>query len=102
MAFIATVRILVDDDSESLVHDGLNEMLMEQQMGCPNGEKRGWIVDWAIGPVSPANEVIREAIRNGRYQKDAAFGFLSLKPYGFSEDHTKACLSEGIPVWRLR
>jgi len=73
MAFIATVSILVDEANEASVYDGINEILRDAQMGGPNGEDRGWVVDWKFKAVEPVNESLNDSIANETYTEGDAF-----------------------------
>jgi len=73
MAYIATVKILLDELNESNVYDGINEILRSAQMGGPNGEDRGWVVDWKFESVESANESLNDAIANETYEEGDAF-----------------------------
>ncbi len=73
MAFIATVTILVDEANETSVYDGINEILRNAQMGGPNGEDRGWVVDWKFKSIKPANESLNDSIANETYAEGDAF-----------------------------
>ncbi|WP_126448403.1 hypothetical protein [Sulfuricystis multivorans] len=73
MAYIAAIKILVDEANEANVYDGINEMLRSAQYGGPNGEDRGWIVDWKFESVDPANESVNASIARGSYKEGDAF-----------------------------
>jgi hypothetical protein len=73
MAYIATVKILVDDNNESVVYDGINEILRDAQMGGPNGECQDWVVDWKFDSVEPVGEELNDSIANETYEEGDAF-----------------------------
>ncbi|PZP55393.1 MAG: hypothetical protein DI596_11545 [Azospira oryzae] len=73
MAYIATVKIVVDEANEAMVYDGINEILREAQYGGPNGEFRGWIADWAFWSVEPASEEVEKSLASGNYEEGEAF-----------------------------
>lgn len=73
MAYIATVKILLDEANESNVYDGINEILRDAQMGGPNGEDRGWVVDWKFESIESANESLNDSIANETYAEGDAF-----------------------------
>ncbi|MBU9211666.1 hypothetical protein [Burkholderia multivorans] len=73
MAHLVTLKILVDESNESAVYDGINEILRDAQYGGPNGEDRGWVVDWKFDSVEPANESLNDSIANETYAEGDAF-----------------------------
>jgi hypothetical protein len=73
MAYIATVKILVDEADKASVFDGLNELLRFAQMGGPNGEDRDWVVDWKYDGLKPVNDFIEDSIFNETYAEGDAF-----------------------------
>jgi hypothetical protein len=73
MAYVATIKVLVDESSEGAVYDGINEILRDAQYGGPNGEGRGWVVDWKFDSVEPANESLNDSIANETYAEGDAF-----------------------------
>lgn len=91
MAYIATVKILVDETNETNVYDGINEMLRSAQYGEPNGE--GWIVDWKFESVDPVNESLNDSVANETYEEGDAFGDWVI----FS--HSEALAQDGAGFW---
>lgn len=88
MGYIVKAQILVDEDNPNNVYDGLNEMFQDIQLGGPNGESRGWIVDWKYDHIEPAPKPIDDAIKKGEYEEGMAFktqndspGLQSFKPF---------------------
>jgi hypothetical protein len=73
MAYIATVKILVDEADKASVFDGINELLRDAKKGGPKGKNRDWIVDWEFGPVEPVNESLNDSIANETYEEGDAF-----------------------------
>lgn len=73
MAHIATIKILVDERNEAVVYDGINNLLRDAQYGGPNGEDKGWIVDWSFVSVNPTNTDLDDSIANGTYEEGDAF-----------------------------
>lgn len=73
MAYIAKIKILVDEANKAVVYDGINEMLREAQMGGPNGEDGDWIVDWKFESVEPTHESLNDSIANKTYAEGDAF-----------------------------
>jgi hypothetical protein len=73
MAYIATVKILVDEADKVSVFDGINEILRDAQIGGPNGEDRDWVVDWKFDSVEPVNESLNDSIANEAYEEGDAF-----------------------------
>lgn len=72
MAYIATVKILVDQTNESAVYDGLNELLREIEMEGPNGEAPS-VIDWKYVSVAPIAPEIEDSIMNETYEEGDAF-----------------------------
>jgi hypothetical protein len=93
MAYIATIKILVDATNEAEVYDGINEMLRDAQMGGPNGEDRGWVVDWKFESVDPSNESLNDSIINETYTEGDAFNDWVI----FSR--SEAIAQEGAGFW---
>jgi hypothetical protein len=87
MAYIVTVKILVDEVNEATVFDGINEILRDAQMGGPNGEDSDWVVDWRFDSVEPANESLNDSIANKAYEEGDAF--YSWVIYSRSEARTR-------------
>ncbi|MDP1573151.1 MAG: hypothetical protein Q8M09_14900 [Pseudomonadota bacterium] len=73
MAYIATVKILIDEADEARVYDGINEMLRNTQLGGPNHEDDGRFVDWAIGSVDETTDELDDSIANEAYAEGDAF-----------------------------
>jgi hypothetical protein len=73
MAYIATIKVLVDEANEDNVYGGINEMLREAQLGGPNGEDCDWIVDWKFESVDSVNESLNDSIANSTYEEGDAF-----------------------------
>lgn len=72
MAYIATLRILIDEPNESRVTDGLNEMMRTAQEPVEEGNP-AWIIDWAIDAITPVNDTLADAITNETYKEGDAF-----------------------------
>lgn len=94
MAYIATIKILVDEANEASVYDGINEILRNAQMGGPNGEDRGWVVDWKFESVEPASESLNKAITDGAYAEGDAFGADSSKAKAYVLVEVKGGVAE--------
>jgi hypothetical protein len=73
MAYVVTVKILVDEADEVSVFDGINEILRDAQIGGLNGEDCDWVVDWKFDSAEPVNELLNDAIANGAYAEGDAF-----------------------------
>lgn len=74
MAYIATVKILVDETDEATVYDGLNEMLRTAQEPVDeDGDETPWIVDWKFESAVQTNEVLNDSIANETYEEGDAF-----------------------------
>jgi hypothetical protein len=73
MAHIACIQILVNEDDKATVFDGINEILRDAQMGGPNGEGRGWIVDWKFDNVHEASPAVSKSVQNDSYSEGDAF-----------------------------
>jgi hypothetical protein len=73
MAYVVTVKILVDEADKVSVFDGINEILRDAQIGGPNGEDRDWVVDWKFDSVEPVNESLNDSIANETYFEGDAF-----------------------------
>ena len=72
MAYIATVKILVDQANESAVYDGLNEFLRAIEADGPNGEAP-LVIDWKYLSVEPIAPEIEDSILNETYEEGDAF-----------------------------
>jgi hypothetical protein len=72
MAYIANVKILVDEVDENTVSEKLNALLQAAKTGSLNGDE-GWIVDWQIGEIAPVDESLEDSIVNGTYEEGEAF-----------------------------
>lgn len=93
MAYLATLHVLVDDDDESRVLDGLNEMLRAAQAPVQAGDPP-WIVDWSIAETRRANDVLQESIASGTYEE----GDLSKQLVIFSPSEAIAA-GDGAGFW---
>ena len=81
MAKIVTLQILVDDNDEARIADGLNEMLRTaaQPVDPDDADARSWIIDYRLGYAGgdlmlqdvPAE--LEDAICNGTYSEGEAF-----------------------------
>jgi hypothetical protein len=81
MAKLVTLQILVDEDEEGNITDGLNEMLRSAAtpVDPDDADARSWIVDWRLAwgdsgeMILPVPEEINDAICNGTYSEGDAF-----------------------------
>lgn len=81
MAKIVTLQILVDDDDESRIADGLNEMLRTaaQPVDPDDADARSWIIDWRLAwagdqmLLQPVPDDVADAISNDTYTEGDAF-----------------------------
>lgn len=74
MAFIATIKALVDETDESALYDGLNEMFRAAQSQVDeDSDESPWLVDWKFVSVESANELLNDSIANGTYAEGDAF-----------------------------
>ena len=81
MAKIITLQILVDDDDEARIADGLNDMLRcaAQPVDPDDADARSWIVDWRLAWAAdqllaqPVSATIADAICNDTYSEGDAF-----------------------------
>lgn len=74
MAYMATIKILVDEANEATVYDGLNEMLrMAQEPVDEDSEETPWLLDWKVESVDPTNESLNDSIVNETYAEGDAF-----------------------------
>lgn len=74
MAYIATIKILVDEANESTVYDGLNEMLRTAQEPVDEDDaETPWLLDWKFESVDPVNESLNDSIANETYAEGDAF-----------------------------
>lgn len=81
MAKIVTLEILVDDDDESRIADGLNDMLRTAAVPVDpdDPDARSWIVDWRLGygggnlMLRDVPDSIGDAICNDTYSEGEAF-----------------------------
>lgn len=105
MAYIATIKIVVDETNESVVYDGLNEVLRDAQYGGPNGENQGWIVDWKFESVERASKSLDDSIANGAYSEGDAFvdsnrdSEQAFSPFKLVIEAYPTCGSDGAPSW---
>ncbi len=85
MAKIVTLQILVDDNDEARIAEGLNEMMRTaaQPVDPDDADGGSWVVDWRLGfsggtlmlqDVSPE---VEDAICNDTYEEGQAFPFQS-------------------------
>jgi len=73
MAHIATIKILVDEQEEAAVYDGLNNILRNAQYDVSNGEFMNWVLDWSFESVASTNESLNDSIANETYEEGDAF-----------------------------
>jgi hypothetical protein len=69
MAHIATIKILIDDQDEARVIEGLNEMLQTAASPIDEAEPFQRIVDWEIEAANPAHIELDDSIANEAYEK---------------------------------
>ncbi len=75
MAKLVTLQILVDEEDESRIADGLNDMLREaaKPVDPDDADGRSWIVDWRLAwcddqmLTQSVSEEINDAICNGTW-----------------------------------
>jgi hypothetical protein len=91
MAYIANIKILVDEVDENTVSEKLNALLQAAKTGSPNGDE-GWVVDWQIGEIAPVDESLEDSIVNGTYEKGEAFEDWVI--FSYSE-----CKNENAGYW---
>lgn len=76
MAKIVTIELLVDDDEDCRITDGINEILRD--FTVPSGDDSyGWLIDYALvgaglGQLCISDE-IEDSIVNGTYEEGDAF-----------------------------
>jgi len=92
MAYIATIKILVDEANEAIVYDGLNEMLRTAQEPVDEDDAgTPWLLDWKFESVAHVSESLNEAIAKGDYSEGDAFNDWVI----FSRsDHVKSASTE--------
>ncbi len=81
MANIVTLQILVDEDDDSRIADGLNDMLRTaaQPVDPDDADARSWIIDWRLAwagdkmLLQPVPDEIGDAICNDTYIEGDAF-----------------------------
>lgn len=81
MAKIVTLQILVDEDDESRIADGLNDMLRSAAtpVDPDDADARSWVVDWRLGfgggdlMLQGVQAEIDDAICNDTYSEGDAF-----------------------------
>ena len=81
MAKLVTLQILVDEEDESRIADGLNDMLREaaKPVDPDDEDGRSWIIDWRLAwcgdqmLTQSVSEKINDAICNGTYSEGDAF-----------------------------
>lgn len=77
MAKIVTIDLLVDDDEDCRICDGINEMLRDWTQPQGEGGVYGWLIDYAIVGHNlgmrdiPAH--IEDSIVNETYEEGDAF-----------------------------
>lgn len=73
MAYIATVRLLIDEPTEAGVCDGINEILREHQRRFVDGGQ-SCLIDYAIDSKMERIPVeLEDAIANDAYEEGEAF-----------------------------
>ena len=89
MAYIATIKLVINEFDERRVIDGLNDMMRNAQSEVDDdleGENH-WITDWAISQVDPAGDLIEKAIATGKYEDGYAFkDFVIFSPDEYGRD----------------
>jgi hypothetical protein len=90
MAYIANVKILVNDVDENAASEKLNALLRAAKTGN-HGE--GLVLDWQIGDIEPAHEDLETAIADGEYEEGDSF----IDWVIFSPSECK--LSDGAGYW---
>ena len=81
MAKIVTLLILVDEDDDSRIADGLNDMLRTaaQPVDPDDADARSWIIDWRLAwagdqmLLQPVPDEVADAICNDTYIEGDAF-----------------------------
>ena len=81
VAKLVTLQILVDEEDESRIADGLNDMLREaaKPVDPDDADGRSWIIDWRLAwcddqmLTQSVSEEINDAICNGTYSEGDAF-----------------------------
>jgi hypothetical protein len=89
MAYVVTVKILVDEANEASVFDEINEILRNAKQD----EDSGCVVDWKFDSVEPANESLNDSIANETYFEGDAFGYWVI----FSR--SEAIAQDGAGFW---
>jgi hypothetical protein len=72
MAYIVSIKILVDEVDENAVSEKLDSLLRAAKTGNQHGDE-GSIVDWKIDEIAPINEDLEDSIVNETYEKGEAF-----------------------------
>jgi hypothetical protein len=90
MAHLVRLNILVDDENEASVCDGINEMLRVAQQPVEEDGK-SWIVDWALDNVRPTLTELDDSIVNETY----AEGDFIRDWVAFSEAQAKCSPEDG-------
>jgi len=59
----------------------INKILRGAQYGGPNGEDRGWVIDWRFNSVEPINESINDSIANIHAEGDSFVCLPEFEPF---------------------
>lgn len=76
MAFIATVKLLVDEPTVEDVHENLERLFESAQVTSVDqveDDDRSWLVDWVFDEVYAAGADIDDSLTNETYEEGDAF-----------------------------
>lgn len=66
MAHLVTLTLLINDDNDGHVCDGVNEMLRTAQQPIEQGGDF-WLVDWSLDNVRPTLKELDKSLTKGSY-----------------------------------
>lgn len=73
MAQIITLQILVRDNDEERIKQGITDMLTVAQtpVDPDDQESQPWLASWSIKDIEPANEAVEEVLAGGGHEVDS-------------------------------